>query len=347
MLLNSLLFTFLNFCFTACVVQAQPPSYLPRLADPVEGGVEEAAANENRLPKDISVCNKEGSVAAKELFTSRCWFTAEKEDWGSGDKVLIFESSCRFSKANTWDGGYWWLEGDVLHLYWDLLQPRHMQLSLAGTSFESPQLVLKHPLHIEEPEASHRAPLKVYIAYGNAKSHPLYQTYTNFPQFKLQGCPRSTKPLLIFSNDPKTISSADISIFNLAGMVADIENKKSITGQWYPHGTKPKHATWVGLSRELAFINTAEKKKKTAMLDYVMDWRLDSDIPASFFHYHFFGTGSMRDWHMPPAAPVNRSFTAVAFYSHCETHSKREKYIVELSKCGPVCLPPCLPAGPS
>ncbi|KAK3269079.1 hypothetical protein CYMTET_22455 [Cymbomonas tetramitiformis] len=220
MLLNALLFTFLLFCLTACVVQAQPPSYLPRLADPIEGGVAEAAEKENRLPKDISVCNKEGSVAAKELFTSRCWFTAEKEGWGVGDKVIIFETSCRFSKANTWDGGYWWLEGDVLHMYWDLLQPRHLQLSLAGTSFESPQLVLKHPLHIEEPEASHRAPLKVFIAYGNAKSHALYQTYTNFPQFKLQGCPHSTKPLLIFSNDPKTISSADISIFNLAAMVA-------------------------------------------------------------------------------------------------------------------------------
>jgi hypothetical protein len=332
--------------FTSSNQQTEPttpshtgiPPYIPQIAPPSKGGVFEAAERIDSLPRDISTCTRDGSPEIQAIFVSRVWFSASKEGFNNGDKVIYFETNCRFEKAGSWDGGTWWTFGGSLHLVWDIATPPHgyppEALTLKGTkgkaTLAGPTLTLTRPTRIPEPENYSKTPLKFLMYYwAKPDANPLWLCFRNAPHSFINSCDSKT-PLMTFSDVREDLNKSDLIGVDAAAHIMHINSFKPIK--------KKKRQHIIGMSRELGHVKIGPARTKELLSNYdlMMDWRMDGDIPMSFHHYHFFGTHNADDYYREPLNYTDRYDEAVVQLSHCETDSDREGVIRKLWKWFPV-----------
>ena len=304
------------------------------LGVPLEGGCGLSSSSSSSSSSSFS--------SLRSLPSGGLAFTATRHAYlgSSRAKVALFPN-CLVIHYGSWDEGEWAIRGDKLEIKWfaevapathrTVFQTDSLSYDEATGGFREKKGLILTPAKPERNDNTKRT-LEVLIMNGkSATGQPLIlKAMMNLPEKKTYGCSEDGtskgRTLIQWTTDRKRVSKADVLLFELPYLFK--------SGATTPPRLKPAHQTWVAISREHPSnpgFPALRKFPSQHRIDHVLDWRLLSDVPASFFQYMYFGA-EIDDFFRPhPVRWDDREYVGTAVFSNCITHSKRENYIRDLA----------------
>lgn len=277
-------------------------------------------------------------------------YRAKREGYlGSAESKAKLFPNCTVVHHGSWDEGTWRVAGyNLLTISWyaEVAPAVHRTVVRTDTlAFSEDDGAFRGQSEAGEKKRLFLFPsreqagvgikaLKVLLwnSYPSMMAQPLmFKALANAPRSTTFGCSTDGKskgrPLLRWTADRRNWKRADAVVF----VLSDIGKAKSRTTP--PRG-KPRGQRWIGLSREHwrnPGFPALKKHPLQHKMDHVIDWRLLSDVPASFYQFMFFGTTIDGFFKPHPRTWENRTHIAASIYSNCNTHSKREEYFAALA----------------